>query len=171
MKIIKLAVALLMTAWVSSANATLIFDFSWSTSSGVTSGEIRGLDASQFGTQAATSIVLKVINGSPVNVLLDNINGLDVFKIIADKLFVDSNFSASKDNGVLEYALYFYVYTQCQGICNPTEAFLYVNSGSPTSFGTIGFQKREVLVPEPGTVILLSLGLAGLSFARYRKQY
>jgi hypothetical protein len=26
-------------------------------------------------------------------------------------------------------------------------------------------------VPEPGTVILLSLGLAGLSFARYRKQY
>jgi hypothetical protein len=25
-------------------------------------------------------------------------------------------------------------------------------------------------VPEPGTVILLSLGLAGLSFARYRKQ-
>jgi hypothetical protein len=26
-------------------------------------------------------------------------------------------------------------------------------------------------VPEPGTAILLSLGLAGLSFARYRKQY
>jgi hypothetical protein len=30
--------------------------------------------------------------------------------------------------------------------------------------------KTQTDVPEPGTVILLSLGLAGLSFARYRKQ-
>jgi hypothetical protein len=32
-------------------------------------------------------------------------------------------------------------------------------------------EKALTDVPEPGTIILLSLGLAGLSFARYRKQY
>jgi hypothetical protein len=32
-------------------------------------------------------------------------------------------------------------------------------------------EKALTDVPEPGTTILLSLGLAGLSFARYRKQY
>jgi hypothetical protein len=31
--------------------------------------------------------------------------------------------------------------------------------------------KTSTVVTEPGTVILLSLGLAGLAFARYRKQY
>jgi hypothetical protein len=31
--------------------------------------------------------------------------------------------------------------------------------------------KTSIVVTEPGTVILLSLGLAGLAFARYRKQY
>jgi hypothetical protein len=35
----------------------------------------------------------------------------------------------------------------------------------------VGGANGPVDVPEPGTVILLSLGLAGLSFARYRKQY
>ncbi|WP_442855288.1 PEP-CTERM sorting domain-containing protein [Colwellia sp. PAMC 20917] len=31
-------------------------------------------------------------------------------------------------------------------------------------------EKIRVDVPEPGTLIMLSLGLAGLSFSRYRKQ-
>jgi hypothetical protein len=30
--------------------------------------------------------------------------------------------------------------------------------------------KTSIVVTEPGTIILLSLGLAGLAFARYRKQ-
>ena len=38
-----------------------------------------------------------------------------------------------------------------------------------SSVGLINASRR-VSVPEPGTVVLLSLGLAGLSFARYRKQ-
>lgn len=36
--------------------------------------------------------------------------------------------------------------------------------------GTVIRIANRVTLPEPGTVILLSLGLAGLSFARYGKQ-
>jgi hypothetical protein len=35
----------------------------------------------------------------------------------------------------------------------------------------VGFFGKRVTVPEPSSVILMLLGLAGLSFARYRKQY
>jgi hypothetical protein len=56
LKILKLAAALLMTVWVSSAHATLIFDFNFTDVDGntVISGEILGLvdDA----TSSATAI-------------------------------------------------------------------------------------------------------------------
>jgi hypothetical protein len=57
MKIIKLAVALFVTAWVSSANATLIYDFSWSDGGVEVSGQISGLMDGIVGIQHASSII------------------------------------------------------------------------------------------------------------------
>ena len=158
-KVTKLLGAIALTGWMGVANATLIFDFSWDTPNGEVIGVIEGLQ-DVLGVQSATSVTLISIDNVAQGIefvnpgthfVQDNRWRLADMEIIPIKFFSHSLLSDYRFN-LSRYDVY------------------YFNEGEhlrPT--GGISFSRR-VSVHEPSTVILLSLGLAGLSFVRYRKQ-
>ncbi|MFT4939911.1 MAG: hypothetical protein ACI88A_002960 [Paraglaciecola sp.] len=163
MKIIKLAVALLMTACVSPANATLIFDFSITDSGNsnlVVTGEILGLDDNA--TSHATSVrVLTNSAGDGIGEYVgDYAHVFDNKFTVSGGSIVDTNFNSVNYARAIDYFLDLRI---------SHNAIFYRNSTEWVS-GRLVTIKR-VSVPEPGTVILLSLGIAGLSLSRYKKKY
>ena len=156
-----------LTGWMGAANATLIFDFSWDSDNGKIIGSIYGL-AEEGLNLSATGIVLSSVGGMQVDI--DVINdpswtvGTNTFRVSA---------------GVI-YAFDFYASNYIQGGDTNFDSFdLYSNNGyvryivsQEVYFNNTDYTfDNRVTVPEPSSVILMSLGLAGLSFARYRKQY
>jgi hypothetical protein len=178
MKILKLAVALLVTTWVSSANATLIFDFTVTDGSGNTlvTGEILGLKDNATG--AATSVKL-----SP---LYAQTGVLDDFKLWNEQEWN----SFTVENGILvagDYKAYddvFIAYADVRFTFQPSQKVFvfdwqFQGGAFNEMFGYLQINQRvvsappsnpQISVPEPSTVILMSLGIVGLSFSRYRKQ-
>jgi hypothetical protein len=156
-----------LTGWMGAANATLIFDFSWDSDNGEIIGEIYGLSDNSEG-MAATGIVLTSIDGMQVNINVMDVpawvvrfNDFDVSDGLLKRYEFDSNFYNGGENIVgklslasrgRDYNYLFYEYTFYDLL------------------GEVAFNNR-VTVPEPSSVILMLLGLAGLSFARYRRQY
>ena len=159
-QVTKLLGAIAVMGWMGVANATLIFDFSWDSSSGRVTGVIEGLiDISNtFEYQEATQVTITSLDGIAKE-----------FDLIGGQQQVSFNGFLLKNNNIvsgefksegLQFDIYF------------NEAFANVldKTGNPYQFyhGETNFNRATV--PEPSTVILLSLGLAGLSFARYRRQ-
>jgi hypothetical protein len=168
MKIVKLTCALLLSAWVSSANATLIFDFSFTNianGGGFVIGEILGLDE---GTGSASSVrIVSNTSGYGVGEYVSPTNYYNEFTIVAGALTEFDFISFGGINivpAVIDSS--FKISISQVGLRNKTHA---VRSSHPVKTNFV-ITRRMVDVPEPGTVILLSLGLAGLSFARYRRQ-
>jgi hypothetical protein len=167
--IAKLLGAIALTGWMGIANATLIFDFSWEESGLETRGEIRLLGNSIL-EQAATRVTLTKLND--VEVDLEFIGGAAT--VVYNAFIVNNNkissvsfeaFIGSSDQFDDSFIASLFI--------NPLEAEAIIRLSQSTynyGFGNYELLKREVTVPEPGTVILLSLGLAGLSFAQYRRQ-
>ena len=155
-----------LTGWMGAANATLIFDFSWDSDNGEIIGEIYGLSDNGV-HQAATGIVLTSIDAMQVNI--------DVF----DDPFWDVKFNVfDVASGKITYVDFF---SQFDDVVIDRRFSMFSRGPIPDGFyidgfvsyivdGAVAFDNR-VTVPEPSSVILMLLGLAGLSFARYRKQY
>jgi hypothetical protein len=173
MKVIKLACTLLMTAWVSSANASLIFDFSFTDilqNNAKVTGEILGLSNNDTG--AASSVrVLSNSEGYGVGEYVGS-PGENSFVVLNDSIiFVDFlamgrlNISPSVLNSSLRMSMD--TNLRLAGLTPSADSVSAVVNSSLTQ---LVFVKRNVPVPAPSSLILLSLGLAGLSFARYRKQ-
>jgi hypothetical protein len=175
-KVTKLLAIIALTGWMGVANATLIFDFSWDSSNGKISGEILGL-TNVVGPQGATAVVITSINGDDVS--LDVVNDDDwirvenVFKVVGGEI-VEANFSAK---GTVEDLIFrFSLSLEDDGyygkyVFYPIQDHSGLDSGSnPSSLMPSARFVNRVTVPEPNSVLLVSLGLAGLSFARYRKQ-
>jgi hypothetical protein len=176
MKVIKLACTLLMTAWVSSANASLIFDFSFTDvnqSNALVTGEILGL--SNNGSGAASSV--RVLSntegygigeyvGSPEYNWFEVLNGSIVYANFFSLGLLNTAPDVTGSSlkflfggiGIVKYEV---------GLTNQSSAVGTIYNNPETQ---LVFEKRNVPVPAPSSLILLSLGLAGLSFARYRKQ-
>lgn len=167
MKIIKLTCALLLSAWVSSANASLIFDFSFTdidNGGGVVSGEILGLSDNASG--AASSLRI-----------LTNSGGFGVGEYVGNPIF--NYFTVS--NGVLTFIdfLSFGSTNNAPDVLDSTFRLSDTrvgmtnnpNQSSARLHAEQSFEisLRSVNVPEPGTVILFSLGIAGLFASRNRK--
>jgi hypothetical protein len=162
-KVTKLLATIALTGWMSLANATLIFDFSWDSEGGKISGEILGL-VDNTAQQVASAVIVNSINGAPVflDFLVDT--SIDPESIssfaVSDGVITDYNFYGFFSGRTLDiYKLLAWAQLSGGG-----EGFYHARSDS-----TVEFVNR-VTVPEPGSVILVLLGLAGLSFARYRKQ-
>ncbi|PKG94520.1 PEP-CTERM sorting domain-containing protein [Paraglaciecola sp. MB-3u-78] len=157
-----------LTGWMGAANATLIFDFSWDSYNGEIIGEIYGLSDNGV-DQAATGIVLTSIDAMQVNIDVINdpfwVVRFNDFDVAGGKItFAD--FWSQFDDGVNdEYKRNFSIYTE-----EPNFDNYIVGNIAYIANGEVAFDNR-VTVPEPSSVILMLLGLAGLSFARYRKQY
>jgi hypothetical protein len=176
MKLIKLTCALLFSTWVSLANATLIFDFSFTNTfngGGVVTGEILGLNDNAQGP--ATSVRI-----------LTNTFGFGIGEYVGSSNRFPNVFWV--DNGQIRYAVFASI-----GIWNlppvvvDSSFILTMDVGySPGPFGLrpmsdevfsdslsrqrFSVWQRAVEVPEPGTVILMSLGIAGLLVSQRRKQ-
>jgi hypothetical protein len=152
-----------LTGWMGAANAALIFDFSWDSDNGKIIGEIYGL-TDNGDNLSATGIVLSSIDAMQVNIDVMNdpywsvvFNDFDVAygRIVNAHIFT-----------------YFYDGTTNRDFEIRTDrSYAKLNDGHREySTEEFAFDNR-VTVPEPSSVILMLLGLAGLSFARYRKQY
>jgi hypothetical protein len=167
-----------LTGWMGAANAALIFDFSWDSSDGKIIGEIYGLsDNGEY--LEASGIVLTSVNGSKVMIdIFDDMNWyvdrsfFDVadgeiigYEVRAERIRVEGKFKMRSSRGQTAG----YYTTSYSSIDNNQN---YYDQDVDVTFFTsrISFVNR-VTVPEPSSVILMLLGLAGLSFARYRKQY
>jgi hypothetical protein len=153
-----------LTGWMGAANATLIFDFSWDGGGDVITGEIFGL--SDNGNNLSASGIILTSVGS--NAVIIDIN-------LDPDIWFESVNSFSVTNGIL---VSWHFFVGGQNIADNLEFAIHENfvsldfEGSYYS-GSISKSSfvNRVTVPEPSSVILMLLGLAGLSFARYRKQY
>jgi len=84
------------------------------------------------------------------------------YNMLAD----DGTFVSVAGSWIINYNAQFNQHDQIQ---TPNYQHIIVDVSDVTN-KTYAVWTKAVDVPEPGTVILLSLGLAGLSFSRYRKQ-
>jgi hypothetical protein len=155
---------MLLSAWVSSANATLIFDFTFTDKKFVVIGEILGLSNDSKGAATTINIISNTAGfgvGLYTPIIISpagDVNNLFTVNTLGQ--IVDANFSGSLGSNKF--------YIGKTNRLDDGKRFALVITGN------ISISQRvtvpEVSVPEPGTVILLSLGLTGLSFARYRRQ-
>jgi len=167
-KVTKLLGAIALIGWMGVANATLIFDFSSSTArDDVIRGSILGIG--DLTTDAkATSVYIYSINGRVVEYLFTHNPPKDTifsnsFQFDAGELQA-MTFQAYINEGTSEMIMLTLGGTLMRDftvqITDDTGWYGNNISGSP--------QLRAV--PEPSSVILLSLGIAGLFLSRQRKQ-
>jgi hypothetical protein len=155
-----------LIGWMGVANATLIFDFKWDSSDGKISGEIYGLSDDGVNMEA-TAFVLTSVGGMQVNINVFEDNGWVVSANDFDVLYgelVKIDFFA---------AIYYPAYSKVQMALGGSKYNRIIVDDGVTLFDGLGIASfvKRVTVPEPSSVILMLLGLVGLSFARYRKQY
>ena len=160
-KVTKLLGAIALTGWMGVANATLIFDFSWDSPQGEVTGVIEGLIDSPIPIeQEALQVTITSLNGIATD--FDLIGGSQIvytneFKVVNKNLEV-----AVLTSAATKYYLQ---------LSTNTAYFEYLGMQGKEEYQSFSAPIfNRVSVPEPSTVILLSLGLAGLSFVRYRKQ-
>ena len=167
-KVTNLLLTIALTGWMGVANATLIFDFSLDSSHGKVNGVILGLLDIDI-TQDATSVIITDIGGNTVNIDFSVSTGTyfldNLFDVRGGEL-VDMTFRTGED------ASGGYIIMRWSSSSRRFHKFtlfheLYDDVGNIFREFTIA---KRVTVPEPDSVILVLLGLAGLSFARYRKQ-
>jgi hypothetical protein len=169
-KVTKILGVIALTGWMGAANAALIVDFSWDSKNGKIIGEIYGLSDNGENLEAS-GLILTSVGGMQVNIdVFDD----EVWRIEENKFNVrngllvkDTLFSAGGANVFYPLFLIEVRHKRYSG-------GYYITGGAQwhefeSQYG-VSIANR-VLVPEPSSVILMLLGLAGLSFARYRKQY
>ncbi|PKG95957.1 PEP-CTERM sorting domain-containing protein [Paraglaciecola sp. MB-3u-78] len=177
-KVTKILAIIALTGWMGVANATLIFDFSWDSSNGKISGEILGL-TNEVGPQGATGVVLTSLDGNSVSVdvvkdagwIVDSnnfqvLNNKIVFAMFESTLFKQVTYSF---NDVRSFEGNYFGDAYLKFVDGAENILISALKDDVTNELSISFVNR-VTVPEPNSVLLVSLGLAGLSFARYRKQ-
>jgi hypothetical protein len=177
-KVTRVLAACALTACMGVANASSTYDFYWCdlASGNEVFGYITGLQDIE-GLQAATSVVT-LSN----DVIINEIDYLDLendpaFSIYANRFEVIDGviqyvqfYAESVDVSRTHYQeIYFNVFAGGSS----TAGLSHWNRGTgerTTSGGVLQLARRIETVAEPGSVILLSLGLVGLAFSRYRKQ-
>jgi hypothetical protein len=152
-----------LTGWMGAANATLIFDFSWDSDNGKIIGEIYGL-SDNGDNLSATGVVLSSIAGRSVRIDVINDTGWEIYENsfdVSEGFITRFDFLSLHGKKKKQKTKQFDIFSEDGYVIYEdvddyyAEKFAFVN---------------RVTVPEPSSVILMLLGLAGLSFARYRKQ-
>jgi hypothetical protein len=162
-----------LTGWMGAANATLIFDFSWDIGHRNIRGTVHGLIDND--TSSATGIVFSSLGGRSLLRDVDVVNdpGWRVATnsfTVADGRIRSFHLYAEDDSSdpmLVRFVMMGGLSTGRGGHMGALDT----HAGYGNSYPKIFKRPDPVTVPEPSSVILMLLGLAGLSFARYRKQY
>jgi hypothetical protein len=188
-KVTRVLAACALTACMGVANASSTYDFYWCdlASGNEVFGYITGLQDIE-GRQAATSVVTlpNDIMPTEINYVTDSgyrnyIGGLiNIFELDTEGNIIFSYFEAIPDlwSDLSGFTLRVNDYAstgtwQNRLYSKPEDCQTPLHDISYCLLSTSGvaqFARRIEIVTEPGSVILLSLGLAGLAFSRYRKQ-
>ncbi|KXI30971.1 PEP-CTERM sorting domain-containing protein [Paraglaciecola hydrolytica] len=165
--------ALMLTLWGGTAQASLIFDFSFTNSvnngGGIVTGEILGLLDNATGS--ATSVrVLSNSSGFGIGEYIGS-PGLNVFTVFAGELisfdfvsFGINNLPPAVTDSTLKLTFNSDNILGIAGLAN------FDNRVGLADFRQTGFSVVQRSVPEPGMFILLSFGIAGLLFSRLKFQ-
>jgi hypothetical protein len=164
------------TGWMGAANAALIFDFSWDDfpwdrGHRAITGTVHGLVDND--TSSATRIVFSSLGGSLVDI--DVVNDpswsslLNRFEV-ADGLVQNFNvYAVIRDSSSPMFGQYV---SMSGARVGQAMSGLFISAPGSRMIGSNSTKWPDpATVPEPSSVILMLLGLAGLSFARHRKQY
>jgi hypothetical protein len=169
-----------LTGWMGVANASLIFDFSYGTTGNELVGEITGLDDFIDGQlQSAESINFTTATG--IYAAFRNIGVLSTYDILAVNenefiivnrqfTFVNFQYYDWTTDSLTGDSVWLEIYFRGDG---GLEIFVdKVLSASAPRSDFNGFVNRvaPTPAPEPSAVFLLALGLAGVSFSRYKKK-
>jgi hypothetical protein len=155
-----------LTGWMGAANAALIFDFSWDSDNGKINGEIYGLSDNGYNLEAS-GLVLTSVGGLQVN---NDVFSGPLWDVEYNNFSViDGKVMGIEFVSTVSFPDHYFV-IDCLYDLKSNCTANYVTPGMEYGGSGVSVVKR-VTVPEPSSVILMLLGLAGLSFARYRKQY
>jgi len=178
----RVAAVIALTGWMGVANASLIFDFSYGATGNELVGEIAGLvDGIDGQVQSIVGIRFTTATGiyaafSEHSVDITDSNVSDIISnqfVVVDQLIVAHDFVIEIDG----YDRSKFVYEWFELKFRHQQLGLSIVKGydgyfaNPTDFN--GFVNRVIQpnpAPEPSAVFLLALGLAGVSFSRYRKK-
>jgi hypothetical protein len=181
----RVAAVIALTGWMGVANASLIFDFSYGTTGNELVGEITGLvDGIDGQLQSAASIRFTTATGyyaafQDIRFLSTNeiqsaqINEFRVNDLKLDLvgLYFDDQYVADfMGVGGREYVTFAMTLTKISISSIPFPLDLDSSTRSAQEFN--GFVNRvdPTPAPEPSALFLLALGLAGVSFSRYKKK-
>jgi hypothetical protein len=180
----RVAAVIALTGWMGVANASLIFDFSYGTTGNELVGEITGLvDGIDGQLQSAASIRFttatgyysafqdirflstNVIQSAQFNEFRVNDLKLDLVQLYFDDYVVDF-----MGRGGSEYVEFYMTLRNISINSSPFPLALDSINRSAQEFN--GFVNRvdPTPAPEPSALFLLALGLAGVSFSRYKKK-
>jgi hypothetical protein len=175
----RVAAVIALTGWMGVANASLIFDFSYGTTGNELIGEITGLvDGIDGQSQSADRISFTIATG-----IYSSLRYSDFGTYLERRtITLPYNEFVLKDKTIVGFRLN--VGSECPRFTHGC-GLLYMNDGEfiwrgadvgqntrvgPEEFN--GFVNRvdPTPAPEPSAVFLLALGLAGVSFSRYKKK-
>jgi hypothetical protein len=171
-KITNIIIVLMFSGWVGAANASLIFDFSFTNAAnggGVVTGEILGLSDNATGAATSVRVLTNTAGFGIGEYAVDPYENL--FEVSNGQL-VGYNFESWRCYRVAPCVLDFIlVFSQSR---STAVGLSFAGSGTVATDGHNFVASLRVVpdttVPAPGTVMLLLLGTAGLLASRYRKQ-
>jgi len=182
----RVAAVIALTGWMGVANASLIFDFSYGTTGNELVGEITGLvDGIDGQLQSAASIRFTTATGyysafqdirflstNAIQSAVFNEFRVNDFKLDLVQLYFDEVVDDFMGRGGSEY-VEFYMDLTTISIYNYTPPHpVAIESSERSAQEFNGFVNRvdPTPAPEPSALFLLALGLAGVSFSRYKKK-
>jgi hypothetical protein len=177
----RVAAVIALTGWMGVANASLIFDFSYGTTGNELVGEITGLvDGIDGQVQSAVSIRFTTATGAyaafnEFSVDITDSQVYDTFYnqfVVVDKMIISYDFRIEYDGYDSIEGVYKYFILSFRPLRLAVNDF--ENSGDyfaePSDFNGFVNRVAPTPAPEPSAVFLLALGLAGVSFSRYKKK-
>jgi hypothetical protein len=180
----RVAAVIALTGWMGVANASLIFDFSYGTTGNELVGEITGLvDGIDGQLQSAASIRFTTATGyyaafQDIRFLSTNeiqdahLNEFTLYDLKLDlvQFYYERYVDDFMGVGPNEYVMFSLNNTKISVKSTPFPLDLDSSRRSAQEFN--GFVNRvdPTPAPEPSALFLLALGLAGVSFSRYKKK-